>query len=86
MLGAVSPIGPAEATGWGTGVGLAIHPAREVGRAAGVGWKGCKYMYMKLKDIHTPETAKLLMTSINLHHEHPMEENPLPLEQRSLKD
>lgn len=30
-------MGPADAEGWGTGDGLAIHPAREVGRGAGAG-------------------------------------------------
>jgi len=31
------PMGPAEAEGCGTGDGFAIQPARDVGRAAGVG-------------------------------------------------
>lgn len=44
MLAAVKPRGPAEAEGWGTGDGLAIHPARDVGRAAGVGWNGYKHI------------------------------------------
>ena len=34
LFAAVNPIGPAEAEGCGTGDGLAIHPARDVGRAA----------------------------------------------------
>lgn len=42
LLGAAKPMGPAEAEGWGTGDGLAIHPARDVERAAGVGWNGYK--------------------------------------------
>lgn len=42
MLVAVKPIGPAEAEGWGTGEGFAIHPAILVGRAAGAGWNGCQ--------------------------------------------
>lgn len=37
LLAAVRAMGPAEGEGCGTGEGLAIHPAREVGRAAGVG-------------------------------------------------
>ena len=37
LLAAAKPMGPAEAEGCGTGDGLAIHPASEVGRAAGVG-------------------------------------------------
>lgn len=37
LLAAAKPMGPAEAEGCGTGDGLAIHPARDVGRAAGVG-------------------------------------------------
>lgn len=37
LLAAAKPKGPAEAEGCGTGDGLAIHPARDVGRAAGVG-------------------------------------------------
>ena len=37
LLAAAKPRGPAEAEGCGTGDGLAIHPARDVGRAAGVG-------------------------------------------------
>lgn len=40
LLAAVKPIGTAEAEGCGTGDGLAIHPARDVGRAPGVGWNG----------------------------------------------
>ena len=44
MLAAAKPMGPAEAEGWGTGDGLAIHPARDVGRAAGVGWNGYKHI------------------------------------------
>lgn len=39
LLAVVKPIGPtpAEAEGCGTGEGFAIHPARDVGRAPGVG-------------------------------------------------
>jgi len=37
VLAAAKPMGPAEAEGCGTGEGFAIQPARDVGRAAGVG-------------------------------------------------
>lgn len=37
LLAEAKPIGPAEAEGCGTGDGLAIQPASDVGRAAGVG-------------------------------------------------
>lgn len=39
LLAVAKPMGPtpAEAEGCGTGEGLAIQPARDVGRAAGVG-------------------------------------------------
>lgn len=37
LLPVAKPMGPAEAEGCGTGDVLAIHPARDVGRAGGVG-------------------------------------------------
>jgi len=40
LLGAPRPIGPAEAAGWGTEDGFAIHPASDVDRGAGAAWNG----------------------------------------------
>ena len=56
LLAALRPIGPAEADGCGIGDGFAIHPAKEVGRAAGVGWNG--YKHTKWTSIQTPEAKK----------------------------
>ena len=46
-MAVAKPMGPAEAEGWGTGDGFAIHPARDVGRGAGAGWNGFKNAHPK---------------------------------------
>lgn len=47
-------MGPAEADGWATGEGFAIHPARDVGKGAGAGagWNGLRNKTKQVKLLH----------------------------------
>lgn len=42
LLGEAMPMSPKEADAWGSVDALVIHPVRDAGSWAGVGWKGCK--------------------------------------------